>query len=237
MTTHKDDKVSSTVQPVLPTDTAAPRLLRKTVYYGLTLLLTYGVLEVATWMAYTLVAEVPFSFEMFQGKRIHVINTPWESISPDSVAENRPGFLDFQVVHPFLGFVIDPTSARANINDHGFIGPPLPIDDTGGSSDIVIVAVLGGSVAQGLVAKAGETLSRELRLAKSFSHKEIFIADLAMGGMKQPQQLMIVNYFLSLGAHFDLVINLDGFNDIVLPVVESPVAASRKGREVTVIAS
>ncbi len=37
-----------------------------------------------------------------------------------------------------------------------------------------------------------------------------------MGGYKQPQQLIALNYVLALGHSFDMVLNLDGFNDIVL---------------------
>ena len=35
-----------------------------------------------------------------------------------------------------------------------------------------------------------------------------------MPGYKQPQQLMAYNYLLSLGAEFDAVINIDGYNVI-----------------------
>jgi len=36
------------------------------------------------------------------------------------------------------------------------------------------------------------------------------------GGYKQPQQLLILNYFLALGQELDLVINIDGFNEVAL---------------------
>jgi hypothetical protein len=39
---------------------------------------------------------------------------------------------------------------------------------------------------------------------------------LAFSGHKQPQQSMAVNYVLALGGEFDLLINLDGFNEIAL---------------------
>jgi hypothetical protein len=42
-----------------------------------------------------------------------------------------------------------------------------------------------------------------------------------LGGYRQPQQLSILAYLLSLGAHFDVVINLDGFNEIALPPMEN----------------
>jgi hypothetical protein len=38
-----------------------------------------------------------------------------------------------------------------------------------------------------------------------------------MGGFKQPQHLMTLNYLLSLGAYFDLVMTIDGFNEIAGP--------------------
>ena len=69
--------------------------------------------------------------------------------------------------------------------------------------------------------RARRTLSRSLQEIEPFSGKQILIVNLALGGMKQPQQLMAVNFFMSLGAHFDLVINLDGFNEIVLPIIEN----------------
>jgi hypothetical protein len=39
----------------------------------------------------------------------------------------------------------------------------------------------------------------------------------AIAGYKQPQQLLAVNYLISLGARIDLLINIDGFNEITLP--------------------
>jgi len=44
---------------------------------------------------------------------------------------------------------------------------------------------------------------------------------LGFPGYKQPQQLLALAYFLSLGAEYDLIINLDGYNDIVLPVTDN----------------
>jgi hypothetical protein len=35
-------------------------------------------------------------------------------------------------------------------------------------------------------------------------------------GYKQPQQLIVLAYFLSLGQEYDLVINIDGFNEVAL---------------------
>lgn len=42
------------------------------------------------------------------------------------------------------------------------------------------------------------------------------VLNLGQGGWKQPQQLLALNYFLSLGQRFDVIVNLDGFNEIAL---------------------
>ncbi len=38
----------------------------------------------------------------------------------------------------------------------------------------------------------------------------------ANGAHKQPQQLLILNYFLSIGQPLDMVINVDGFNEMAV---------------------
>jgi hypothetical protein len=43
----------------------------------------------------------------------------------------------------------------------------------------------------------------------------------AMGGYKQPQQMLCLAYLLSLGYHFDIVVNIDGFNEVALPTAEN----------------
>jgi hypothetical protein len=43
----------------------------------------------------------------------------------------------------------------------------------------------------------------------------------ALGGYKQPQQLAALSYLLSRGADHDVVVNLDGFNELALPWAEN----------------
>lgn len=42
-----------------------------------------------------------------------------------------------------------------------------------------------------------------------------------LGGYKQPQQMLCLAYLLSLGYHFDIVVNIDGFNEVALPTAEN----------------
>jgi hypothetical protein len=44
---------------------------------------------------------------------------------------------------------------------------------------------------------------------------------MALPGYKQPQQLMAYNYLLALGAEFDFVVNIDGFNEAALTILEN----------------
>ena len=50
---------------------------------------------------------------------------------------------------------------------------------------------------------------------------EPIVTSFPVDGFEQPQQLGSIGFFLALGAEFDIVINIDGFNDIVLPIVDN----------------
>jgi hypothetical protein len=76
--------------------------------------------------------------------------------------------------------------------------------------------VFGGSVAAALAVRIQEepTLIKALNAIPRFANKPIRILSFALGGHKQPQQLMILTYYLSLGQPLDVIINVDGFNEI-----------------------
>lgn len=132
-----------------------------------------------------------------------------------------------QTVHPFLGFVSDADTHPAALDtgnnrraiEHGF---PRNRHDPflEPREDRYVVAVFGGSVAGNISAFEPYFLERELVEQPAFADKEVIVLSLANSGYKQPQQLMALNWFLALGAHFDLVVNLDGFNEVALPVAE-----------------
>jgi hypothetical protein len=83
------------------------------------------------------------------------------------------------------------------------------------------VAILGGSLALELFLYAREPFREALRRDPAFAGREIEIVCLALGGMKQPQQLLVLDYVLALGARFDAVVNVDGFNEVVLPLTDN----------------
>jgi hypothetical protein len=125
----------------------------------------------------------------------------------------RPGF---EVLHPFVGYVNRPGGAgtageSAGPSEHGF--PDLQRV----SPDDFVIAVFGGSVAAWMVKEARETLVSALP-DEIVRGRRVVVQSLALGGYKQPQQLMALNYFLVLGERVDAVINVDGFNEVALTI-------------------
>jgi hypothetical protein len=119
---------------------------------------------------------------------------------------------DLEIVHPYLGFVMDFDDDQKNKETYGISNTGAPVNKR--EPDRLNVAILGGSVAQSMGKVLAEAFTRACRVPPN-------LATLAMSGYKQPQQLLALNYFLSLGAEYDLVINLDGYNEIVLPITDN----------------
>ena len=140
----------------------------------------------------------------------------------DDSATSNPAFerrlQELNVIHPFLGYVrnpeFSPDGYDAEALEWGFFSRgPIFYEP---SEERVVVAVLGGSVAR-ILAVQSDFLSRALAESPRFAGREVVVVSLAAGAYKQPQQIMALNYFLSLGAHFDVVLNVDGFNEVALP--------------------
>jgi len=121
--------------------------------------------------------------------------------------------------HPFFGYIQRPGpdfQPGFKINNYGFLSPyDYPFIK---SKNQVIVAIFGGSVASNLSVfeVQNKVITNKLKELPQFKDKEFIILSFATGGYKQPQQLMILNYFLALGQKFDIIINVDGFNEVAL---------------------
>lgn len=76
--------------------------------------------------------------------------------------------------------------------------------------DEAVVGVFGGSVAYDLALYLAEPLSA----LPAFAGKKITVLMLAGAGYKEPQQLVQLAYALAAGQKFDLVLNVDGYNDV-----------------------
>ncbi|MBW2295402.1 MAG: hypothetical protein JRG94_24305 [Deltaproteobacteria bacterium] len=197
---------------------------RKAIYFGLTLLILYGLVEAISLAGYALSTGHWLSLAEADAERERVrAGEP-----PLALEGNDRGPLpQWQVLHPYLGFVLHPSKREGGSNDYGFVGK-LPPFRTASSEALpsredhrAVVAVVGGSLAQRMVDEMAEQLGSALAESACFAGRTVEVVNLALPGVKQPQQLMTLNYFLSVGAVIDVLISLDGFNEVVLPIVEN----------------
>lgn len=218
-------------QPDVPHSSGRRRL----VFAALTLALVVLVIEIASWLVLSALSGRPMAWGDVAARRAAVARAAdgaaGEGETAAGAGEELPPWAaavqEAYLVHPYLGFVTRPPAdlaatapryrpAAAELgfpyNFHELVNPPSP--------ERVVVAVVGGSVSQ-QVARHGRPFSlldTALEAQPRFRGRDVWVLSLASGGYKQPQQLMVLTYLLSLGAHFDVIVNLDGFNEVTLPI-------------------
>ncbi len=123
-------------------------------------------------------------------------------------------------LHPFVGYLPaiahvrpeGPVTLAAQREAHAPTSPLFSKDP----ADLV-VGVAGGSVAYQFALNGGGARLAELLAAQpQFQGRRPQIVALAAVGMKQPQQTLWYAYLLALGARFDLLVSLDGFNEVAM---------------------
>ena len=83
-------------------------------------------------------------------------------------------------------------------------------------ADEYVIGIFGGSLSVAFMKFTMPELSGEILPQVPALHgKRITLLSFAREGFKQPQSLAALSYFLSIGQRFDLVINLDGANEIL----------------------
>jgi hypothetical protein len=126
------------------------------------------------------------------------------------------------ILHPYLGYVYKPGFSQGltyhrstkGVNPFGFYDDRptvLPADPSR-----VVVAVSGGSVAFFVSSWGAEALRRELARVPAFAGKEIVVLRYALGAYKQPQPLLLLQDVLARGGHIDVLIEIDGVNELVV---------------------
>ena len=157
----------------------------------------------------------------------------------DSYDDDLEGAAKLQVnakLHPYWGYVPQKTTLRnylprerldrlygkslipewidVGVNEYGFFTeytyPYVPLKNE------FVVGVFGGSVAHWFSLQARQSFISKLAESPALKDKKIIILNFAAGGFKQPQQILILSHFLSIGQQFDLVVNIDGFNEVAL---------------------
>jgi hypothetical protein len=130
------------------------------------------------------------------------------------IGETARGELAADVLHPYFG-PIHRVGVRPRTNNIGFDDeyryPFRRVNDRQ-----FVVGIFGGSVGWYFCDRAVPRFVASLRTDPALAGREIVPLCFAHEGYKQPQQLLVLAYFLSVGQSFDAVINLDGFNEVAL---------------------
>jgi hypothetical protein len=137
-----------------------------------------------------------------------------ERAVPAPLPETGRGELSADVLHPYFGPIHRP-GVRPETNNIGFGSKQaFPFARTGDRQ--FLVGIFGGSVARAFCDRGTPRLIAVLQRDPALAGREIVPLCFSHEGYKQPQQLIVLAYFLSLGQQFDLVINVDGFNEVAL---------------------
>jgi hypothetical protein len=126
------------------------------------------------------------------------------------VGQTKTVFRNFNAVpdHPFAGYRIDPHRKNQFLEDSISEENARPFTQ---------VLIAGGSVAQQFYEQRKRVLTDEL--VKRWGRTRV--SSIALSGLKQPQQLMTLLYGAVLDRYPDVVVNLDGFNEVALPTSEN----------------
>ena len=183
---------------------------KRWLFCGLTLLFSIGVLELVSFFLWMIYPPVNLDVLAMLQSEVAAVGT-----------KHTDGL---EVLHPYVGWVFNPDAADlpadlAAVNSLGFA-------DTGSSirrrlPDRIVIGIFGGSVAQQLATVGEQAFRARLMSSPTLKGRKIEIVRMAMSGYKQPQQAMALNYVLALGAEFDIVVNIDGFNETGLAVGEN----------------
>lgn len=205
------------------------RLLSITLYGLFLLILIEGGIGYA---GYYFTQEQTFDYSRLKQQRRDIVS---KFVSSGRIAQDldqkpkkRRGGYKTEILHPYLGYVIDFHDDRCpgigfcddRMRRYQTLRDGQPFVPK--AADRAIVVITGGSFAYGVsISSSDGKLEQALSTLPQFAGKEIVIYTLAAGGYKQPQQLLAMQYYLATGAQFDMVINIDGFNEVVLPAVEN----------------
>ena len=165
---------------------------KQILFYCLMVVMTLAIIEGMAQAAYYI------AYGEFNGNGLAAAAGAGAVVAPDAGDEAaRPYWLQ----HPYYGYT-RPEAA------HPMNQAPPPRREDG----VVLIALLGGSVGLGVTDAFRSALEAWFR-DNNLPRRPVVLG-LAYNGMKQPQQIMQIANALSLGGEFDLIVNLDGHNEL-----------------------
>lgn len=193
-----------------------PAFVKRAFFTLAMLLVAVGVLEVASYGVYYLIYKETFTYSSIAAQQNYVLSRLKHVADPTTASDSNNGI----AVHPYMGFVRNPDKEfqPKNLQKNGFIAEQDPLEATK-NPDIAIVGISGGSVAEFMFEsdRARQVLHSYIDNLPAFANKKVIFAMFGMQAYSQPQQLMAVNYYLVQGGRLDMLINLDGKNEVDVP--------------------
>lgn len=183
-------------------------MLKNSISFLIILLVTFFLVEVASIFLFKPLTGIEFDTAKIQNEyqlRVNEIAERVGSKKTNSVF----------MLHPYLGYVHSPSP---DVNNYGMLSRSFSTPYKKSDNEFVI-AVIGGSVASRFATDVTAKNYLQTALAEknpSFADKKVVVIPFSAGGFKQPQQLFALQHAFLLGFEFDLVINLDGYNDLVM---------------------
>jgi hypothetical protein len=130
-----------------------------------------------------------------------------QAASPAEEAAGDPAIRKYQL-HPYTGFHLEGSEQA--------VQQGLEYLASSAGREAFTIVLLGGSVATIFASepmRADERLAAALEASGRFGG-EVEVLSFACPAHKQPQQLEMLAYLLSLGARPDMVLSLDGYNEV-----------------------
>ena len=196
-----------------------PIRLHKRVAFGVvTAIAVYAVIELMSFAAYGFATGTVFSWHAVRNEQQSRLSFndgfdlhQWDAhrIAGDTT------WIALETLHPYVGYVYLPEkNTPGQISEYGYRDRQPPFHRR--SDDKVIIGVVGGSVAEQFALNGARRLMEVLQESPQFASKQLVVVNVAIRGYKQPQQLLTITWLLTLGAEFDMIINIDGFNEVAL---------------------
>ena len=168
------------------------RRSKKALFYGIMAVMTLAVIEVMAQAAYLI------AYGEFNGGGPAAL-LPEPAATDDAEDDIRNNWV---ILHPYYGYTR---------TDPGYLLNRLPLRREDG---VVLIALVGGSVGRYVAAALQSALEAWFR-DNDIPLRPVTL-ELASNGMKQPQQMIQIANTLALGGEYDIIVNLDGHNELIV---------------------
>ncbi|MDA8019445.1 MAG: hypothetical protein MPN21_18540 [Thermoanaerobaculia bacterium] len=172
---------------------------------------------VSTALAFAVVEGVIRSLDLFRAQRVAVGEAAeqaaraLEEDTDESTSSSR------WIVHPFRGISPRPGGEQEDQpRRFNVLGIDSRVDDPRSlPEEDLVIGIFGGSVARETAISGGRFFQRAVE-ERLNDERSVRVVNFAISGYKQPQQVNLLSELLLLDVPIDVVVNLDGFNELVL---------------------